>query len=62
MGAETRRSDKMSIDMKVLEKAIAVRDFKFLSRKLIEKLREAGWTDEDIVQFAEKLVAVARKA
>lgn len=52
----------MSIDMKVLEKAIAVRDFKFLSRKLIEKLREAGWTDEDIVQFAEKLVAVARKA
>jgi hypothetical protein len=52
----------MSIDLKVLEKAIAVRDFKFLSRKLIEKLREAGWTDEDIVQFAEKLAAVARKA
>ena len=50
----------MSIDMKVLEKAIAVRDFKFLSRKLVEKLREAGWTEADIVQFAERLAAASR--
>jgi hypothetical protein len=52
----------MSIDMKVLEKAIAAKDFKFLSRKLVEKLRETGWTNEDIVQFAEKLTAASRIA
>jgi len=51
----------MSVEMKVLEKAIEAKDFTFLARKLVEKLQEVGWTDEDIATMAEKLAAAAGK-
>lgn len=51
----------MSVAMKVLEKAVAAKDYNLLVQKLVAKLREVGWTDDDIVQAAEKLAAAARR-
>ena len=51
----------MSIKLRVLEKAIAAKDFNFVIQQLVARLREVGWTDDDIVQAAEKLAAAARR-
>jgi len=56
-----KKGYRMSVEMKVLEKAIEAKDFTFLARKLVEKLQEVGWTDEDIATMAEKLAAAAGK-
>ena len=52
----------MSIELKVMEKAIAAKDFDFLSKKIVQKLRELAWTDDDVQRLAEKLAAAAGRA
>lgn len=51
----------MSVELKVLEKAIVAKDFNLLARRLAEKAREFGWTDEDIARLAEKLAGQCRR-
>lgn len=51
----------MSVDLRVLEKAIAAKDFNFLARILAGKAREFGWTDEDIARLAERLAGQCRR-
>lgn len=46
----------MSVELKVLEKAIAAKDFNLLAKRLVQKARELGWTDDDIIRLGEKLL------
>ena len=50
----------MSIILKVLQKAVAGKDYDFLAGKLAEKLLEMGWSQEDIAKLAERLAACRR--
>ena len=47
----------MSIILKVLQKAVARRDYDFLAEKLTEKLLEMGWSQQDIAALAARLAA-----
>ena len=48
----------MSIILKVLEKAVASKDYDFLAGRVAEKLLELGWSREDIAALAARLAAV----
>jgi hypothetical protein len=50
----------MSILLKVLEKALANKDYDFLAGKLAEKLLEMGWSHDDIAKLADRLAACRR--
>lgn len=50
----------MSITLKILQMAIAKKDFDFLAGKAAEKLLELGWSHDDIAAFAAKLAACRR--
>ena len=50
----------MSIILKVLQKAVACKDYDYLARKLTEMLLEMGWSHEDIARLAERLTAGRR--
>ncbi|NIQ96452.1 MAG: hypothetical protein GWO11_05235 [Desulfuromonadales bacterium] len=43
------------ITLKILEKAIERRDYRFLAVKIADKLREYEWDDEDIRNLSRKL-------
>jgi hypothetical protein len=50
----------MSIFLKVLEKALANKDYDFLAGKLADKLLEMGWSHDDIAKLADRLTACCR--
>jgi len=50
----------MSIFLKVLEKALANKDYDFLAGKLADKLLEMGWSHDDIANLADRLTACCR--
>ncbi|WP_305042149.1 hypothetical protein [Geoalkalibacter sp.] len=51
----------MSIDLKVLEKAIAAKDLAFIAKRLAETARQFGWSEEDIVRLGERLAEQGRR-
>lgn len=50
----------MSIILKVLQMAVARKDYDFLAGKLAEKLLELGWSHDDIAKLADRLAACRR--
>lgn len=45
----------MAITLKIVEKAVARKDFDFLAAKIAEKLQDLGWNRDDIAALAVKI-------
>ena len=45
----------MAITLKIIEKAVARKDFDFLAAKLADKLQELGWSRDDIAALAGRI-------
>ncbi len=45
----------MNISMKVLQKAIDKKNYDFVAKKLMETLRDNGWSQDDITILAERM-------
>jgi hypothetical protein len=52
---EKPMENNMAITLKIVEKAVARKDFDFLAAKLAEKLQELGWSRDDIAALAVKV-------
>ncbi|WP_155890627.1 hypothetical protein [Desulfuromonas sp. TF] len=45
----------MAITLKIVEKAVARKDFDFLAAKLADKLQKLGWSRDDIAALADRI-------
>jgi 3-hydroxyisobutyrate dehydrogenase-like beta-hydroxyacid dehydrogenase len=53
--AEKPMEKDMAITLKIVEKAVARKDFDFLAAKLADKLQELGWSRDDIAALADRI-------